>query len=141
MRKADVTLVRDNRPSITDKFMNIIHFKTHFVPSAFLSFLLKIIRSMLLCRVTIRKNNNLSVVAFGLVNVIRFDFYAYTQWIVYNKSAQLSSLYSFKNRQRNFIYGSGQTYGKKKRQNVEEFITLDFLAFRNKLKMYVNKMV
>lgn len=86
MRKADVTLVRDNRPSITDKFMNIrflasskIHFKTHFVPSAFLSFLLKIIRSMLsLCRATIRKNNNLSVVAFGLVNVIRFDFYAYT---------------------------------------------------------------
>lgn len=86
MRKADVTLLRDNRPSITDKFMNIhflasskIHFKTHFVPSAFLSFLLKIIRSMLsLCRATIRKNNNLSVVAFGLVNVIRFDFYAYT---------------------------------------------------------------
>lgn len=86
MRKADVTLVRDNRPSITDKFMNIrflasskIHFKTHFVPSAFLSFLLKIIRSMLsLCRVAIRKNNNLSVVAFGLVNVISFDFYAYT---------------------------------------------------------------
>lgn len=82
MRKADVTLVRDNRPSITDKFTNIrflalskIHFKTHFVPSAFLSFLLKIIRSTLsLCRVTIRKNNNLSVVAFGLVNVIRFDF-------------------------------------------------------------------
>lgn len=86
MRKADVTLVTDNRPSITDKFTNIrflasskIHFKTHFVPSASLSFLLTIIRSMLsLRRVTIRKSNNLSVVAFGLVNVTRFDFYAYT---------------------------------------------------------------